>query len=117
MKAGTKRSCQISPDAPNSDKHIIGTPPTEDRPFLLRLYVAGGQIRSRQAIDAAQQLCQRLRACRLEICDIYKDPAVAKRDNIIAVPTLLRLKPPPRLTLIGNLADPFQVAVRLGARA
>ena len=72
---------------------------------LLRLYVAGGDVRSVEARRLCEQvlaLCQP-QPCRLEVVDVLEDPAQAERDRVLATPMLVRLEPPPLVRLIGGL--------------
>ena len=73
----------------------------------LRLYVAGANDRSRQAILRARQLCETefQGRYRLEVIDVYQQPILARDGQIVATPTLVRDFPRPVRRLIGNLAD------------
>lgn len=88
----------------------------QDRvPFVLRLYVAGLTTRSTLAINTIKDLCeQKLKdRCDLEVIDVSKRPDLAREDNIIAAPTLIRKLPLPLRRLIGDLADTDRVLVGL----
>jgi circadian clock protein KaiB len=81
----------------------------------LRLFVAGLGPRSTRAVADLQ----RLRAaygqhCQMEVIDIYASPAVAVQSQIVAVPTLARERPLPRLRIIGTIANIAQVAQHFG---
>lgn len=84
--------------------------------FVLKLYISGMTLRSRQAIDNLQKLCEEHLAGRyeLEIIDIYQQPALAKAAQIIAAPTLVRNLPLPEQRVIGDLSVPGRVLVLLG---
>lgn len=86
--------------------------------FVLRLYVAGTSARSARAIHNARQLCDTHLAGRyeLEVIDIYRDPARAKEDQILAVPTLIKKLPAPLKRFIGDLADEEGVVVGLDVK-
>ena len=72
----------------------------------LRLYVAGSTARSNQAIRLISRMCsQYLEDCSLEIVDVYQQPELAREDNIIAVPSVVRRSPGPVRRLIGDLSD------------
>ena len=73
----------------------------------LCLYVTDQTIRSRNAFDNAKRMCEEYLAGRyqLEVVDLMADPGRAKRDNIVAVPTLVRKRPLPARTVIGDLSD------------
>ena len=75
--------------------------------FVLRLFVAGATDKSRQAVLRVRQLCEaELKDnCKLEVIDIYQQPALARRNQIVATPTLIVEFPPPVRRFIGNLAN------------
>jgi circadian clock protein KaiB len=75
--------------------------------FVLRLYVAGTSSKSLRAIQNARQLCDEYLADRytLEVIDIFQQPQLAKDDQIIAVPTLIKKLPAPLRRFIGDLSD------------
>ena len=74
---------------------------------VLRLYVAGTSERSTRAIRNAKQICEEhlLGRYQLEVIDIFQQPALARDDQILAVPTLIRRLPPPPRRFIGDLSD------------
>jgi circadian clock protein KaiB len=71
------------------------------------LFVAGATTRSRQAILRVQTLCaQKLKGgCQLKVIDIYQQPKLARDNQIVATPTLIKELPRPVRRFIGNLAD------------
>jgi circadian clock protein KaiB len=93
------------------------TPPQEQK-YILRLYVAGVTPRSIHAIETTKRLCERNLFGRyeLEVIDIHQQPALARDDQIIAVPTLLRKLPIPLRTLIGDMSDEQRVLIGLDLR-
>ncbi len=74
---------------------------------ILRLYVAGATERSRRAILRARQLCEAdlTGNFELEVIDVYQQPSLARKGQIIATPTLVREFPRPVRRLIGNLSN------------
>lgn len=76
-------------------------------PYVLRLFVAGATVRSRQAILRVRQLCEaELKdQCTLEVIDIYQQPNLARANQIVATPTLIKDFPRPVRRFIGNLSD------------
>ena len=87
-----------------------------DRPrYVLRLYVAGMTARSMRAIAAIKDICEEHLAGRYELAviDLYQQPVLAKGDQIIATPTLLKQVPAPLRKLIGDLSDVERVLVGL----
>jgi len=83
--------------------------------FTLRLYVAGTTPRSTQAILDAENLCEKHLGgrFRLEVIDIYQRPALARDEQIVAIPTLVRRLPEPLRKLVGDLSDFQRVLVGL----
>ncbi len=86
---------------------------------VLRLYVAGLTPRSQEAIRTVTALCDERLAGRyeLEVIDIYQQPVLARGEQIIAVPTLIRKLPLPLRRLIGSMADQDRVLIGLDLRA
>jgi circadian clock protein KaiB len=86
--------------------------------YVLRLYVAGVTPRSVQAIETIKRICEEnlLGRYQLEVIDIHQQPALARGDQIIAVPTLLRKLPSPLRTLIGDMSDEQRVLIGLDLR-
>ncbi len=94
------------------------TPPVrKPRPasYVLRLYVTGMTPRSRLAIENIKSVCEEyLRGLYdLEIIDIYKRPYLAKDEQIVAAPTLIRKVPKPLRRFIGDLSDRERVLLGL----
>ncbi len=75
--------------------------------YVLRLYVTGMTPKSSQAIANVQELCKKHLAGRyeLEVIDIYQQPQLAKGEQIIAAPTLIKKLPLPLRRLIGDMSD------------
>jgi len=86
--------------------------------YTLRLYVAGLTPRSQEAIRTVTEICEDQLAgrCDLEVIDIYQHPVLAKGEQIIAAPTLIKKLPPPLRRIIGNMADKEKVLVGLDLR-
>jgi circadian clock protein KaiB len=85
-------------------------PPAAEK-YLLRLYVASNTPQSAAALRNLRQLCEEHLAGRyhLEVIDLAKHPQLAKRDQIVAVPTLVRKLPNPIRKFIGTLSNPDRV--------
>ena len=75
--------------------------------FFLRLYVAGATARSRQALRRVYQLCEaELKDnYELEVIDVYQQPELARDNQIVATPTLIKEFPRPVRRFIGNLLN------------
>lgn len=74
--------------------------------YVLRLYIAGISPKSQQAVTNIKEACERHLPGRyeLEVIDIYSKPSLAIDEKIVAVPTLLKVFPPPLRKLIGDLS-------------
>jgi len=83
--------------------------------YILRLYVAGITPRSEQAIRTVTAICEEHLEGRyeLEVIDIYQQPTLAKGEQIIAAPTLIKKLPPPLRRFIGSMADKDKILVGL----
>lgn len=87
--------------------------------FHLRLYVAGQSPKSVRAVENLRQVCEQHLAGRytVELVDLVENPHLARGDEIVAVPTLVRKLPPPIRKIIGDLSDTEKVLVGLQLRA
>jgi len=83
--------------------------------YNLRLYVAGQTPRSIAAIANLHKICEAHLSGRynVTIIDLMKDPALAQRDQIVAIPTLIRHLPEPLKRIIGDLSNIEKVLVGL----
>ncbi len=77
------------------------------RRYVLRLYVAGMTPRSQTAIRSVTAICEDYlkNDYELEIIDLYQQPALARGEQIIAAPTLIKKLPLPLRKFIGDLSD------------
>jgi circadian clock protein KaiB len=75
--------------------------------YVLRLYVTGMTPKSTRAIANVRKLCEKyLEGCyELDVIDIYQQPKLAKGEQIIAFPTLIKKLPLPLRRLIGDMSD------------
>ena len=89
------------------EAQLAKKPAKTSESFVLRLYVAGSSSKSVRAIQNARQLCDEYLEGRytLEVIDIFQQPSLAKDDQIIAVPTLIKKLPAPLRRFIGDLSD------------
>ena len=83
--------------------------------YLLRLYVAGNSLRSRSAIESIHSFCEENLKGRyqLEVIDIYQQPSLARGEQIIATPTLVKHLPLPLRKMIGDLTKKERILVGL----
>jgi circadian clock protein KaiB len=86
--------------------------------YLLRLYVAGLTPRSQTAIKNIKKICEEHLNGRydLEVIDVYQKPVLAKGEQIIAAPTLIKKLPLPLRRFIGDLSDSERILLGLELR-
>jgi len=86
-----------------------------DDVWTLRLYVAGDSPKSRTALANLQRLCETHLEGKyqIEVVDLKTRPELAKADQILALPTLVRRIPEPMKRLIGDLSDSERAMVAL----
>lgn len=86
--------------------------------WVLRLYVAGQSPKSVTALENLRRLCEeRLKGhYRIEVIDLLKNPHLAKDDQILAIPTLVKRLPIPVRRIIGDLSNTERVLVGLDLR-
>jgi circadian clock protein KaiB len=91
---------------------------SEKQKYVLRLYVAGITSKSSQAIQNITRICEENLKGQydLQVIDIYQQPTLAKGEQIIAAPTLIKKLPLPLRRFIGNLADKGKILVGLDLR-
>jgi circadian clock protein KaiB len=83
--------------------------------WRLRLYVAGQTPKSIAALANLKRLCESRLAgrYRIEVVDLVNQPHLARRDDIVVIPTLVRKLPPPIRKIIGDLSNEERVLVGL----
>jgi circadian clock protein KaiB len=93
-------------------------PAADDQSWELRLYVAGQTSRAVMAFANLKKICEEHvpGKYRIEIIDLLKHPQLAKGDQILAVPTLVRKLPVPVRKIIGDLSNIERVLVGLDLR-
>jgi circadian clock protein KaiB len=91
---------------------------TQDDFFELRLYVAGQTSKSIAAFANLKKICEEnlKEKYRIEVIDLLKNPQLAKGDQILAIPTLVRKLPQPIKKIIGDLSNTERVLVGLDIR-
>ncbi len=101
------------------DIELTMSEPREDGDkYVLRLYVTGSTSRSALAITNLKKLCENYLKGRyeLEIIDLYLKPGLAKGDQIIAAPTLIKELPLPFRRIIGDMSNRDKVLCGLDLR-
>ena len=84
----------------------------------LRLYVAGETVRSARALANLKRICEEhLKGqYHIEVVDVLKNPRLARGDQILALPTLVRKLPAPMKKIIGDLSNEERVLIGLDLR-
>jgi circadian clock protein KaiB len=88
---------------------------TSEEKYILRLYVAGMSPRSIRAIENIQKISEESLMGRyeLEVIDVYQQPELAKKEQLLAAPTLIKKLPLPLRRLIGDMSDKERILVGL----
>lgn len=89
-----------------------------DEQWELRLYIAGETAKSRAAVENLRKICDEHLPGRykIELVDLLKHPQLAKGDQIVAIPTLVRKLPNPVRKIIGDLSNTEKALVGLQLR-
>jgi circadian clock protein KaiB len=108
------------PAARSTSKRSANSPPArpELETFELRLYVAGQTRKSLTAIANLKRICEDHLQGRytVEVVDLLEHPQLARGDQILAIPTLVRKLPKPIKKIIGDLSNAEKVLVGLDVR-
>lgn len=91
---------------------------TDGQVWELRLYTAGQSPKSIAALQNLKRICEEHLADRytIEVIDLVQNPRLAKEDQIVAIPTLVRRLPDPLRKIIGDLSDTERALVGLQLR-
>ena len=92
--------------------------PAPGQKYVLKLYITGMTRRSQLALRNLEKICRERLAdnYELEVIDIYQQPSLAKGDQIIAVPTLVKKLPLPLRRMIGDLSQEDRIVLGLDLR-
>jgi circadian clock protein KaiB len=103
----------------NEGSHARGENGNDTSKWRLRLYVAGQSAKSIAAFANLKRICEtHLKGMyEIEVIDLLVDPQLAKGDQIIAVPTLVRQLPAPVKKIIGDLAKEDRVLIGLDLKS
>jgi circadian clock protein KaiB len=87
--------------------------------YIIKLYITGMTPRSQQALRNLEKVCREYLEgnYELEVIDIYQQPQLAKGDQIIAVPTLIKKMPLPLRRLIGDLSQEDRIVLGLDLKS
>lgn len=83
--------------------------------YVLRLYIAGTTAASSRSVESLRALCETHLSGRYElsVIDVFQQPVLAKDEQIIAVPTLIKKLPVPLRRIVGDLSNEQRVLVGL----
>ena len=106
MKAQPKRDAAKTSSETNGER------------WTLKLYVAGQSPKSSTAFGNLKRVCEENLKGRytIEVIDLLKNPRLAKDDQILAIPTVIRKLPPPVRRIIGDLSNTDRVFIGLDLR-
>ena len=93
-----------------------GKSKSNEDPYVFRLYVTGASPNSLRAIANTRELCEEHfnDNYELEIIDVHQQPSVARQENIIALPLLIKKHPLPEKRLIGDMSDMERILKSIG---
>ena len=86
--------------------------------YVLRLYISGSTLKSERAVENIKRVCEEYLDARyeLEVIDIYRQANLARDEQIVAVPTLIKRLPAPLQRLVGDMSDMPKVLFGLDLR-
>jgi circadian clock protein KaiB len=92
------------------------SPGKNDTDYVLRLFITGANPNSIRAVSNLKQICEDHIRGRysLEIIDVYQQQEVAEKEQLVALPLLIKKQPLPERRLIGDLSDTEKVLKGLG---
>lgn len=92
---------------------------SEKQVYILRLFITGASPNSSRAIANLKAICETYLKdnYELEITDVYQQPLIAQREQVIALPMLIKESPSPARRLIGDMSDTEKVLRGLGLPA
>lgn len=87
----------------------------EEGHYVLKLYVSGSSPRSTKAIANLKTICEEHLTGRydLEVIDVYQQPELARQNQLVAAPTLIKEQPQPVRKLVGDMSNESQVLFKL----
>jgi circadian clock protein KaiB len=93
--------------------------PGDEPVFTLRLFITGVSPNSVRAVANTKNMCEKYLAGRyeLEIIDVYQQPLIAEKEQLIAIPMLIRKFPLPERRLIGDMSDTIRVLTGLEVKS
>ena len=100
----------------NSEEHLSGKDEESSVEYVLRLFITGATPNSVRAVANIREICNKYLAGRysLEIIDVYQQREMAQKEQLVALPLLLKIHPLPERRMIGDLSDVGKVLQGLG---
>ncbi|WP_221389968.1 circadian clock KaiB family protein [Dyadobacter sp. NIV53] len=91
-------------------------PDDNSHPYVLRLFVKGASTNSLKAINNIKEVCEKYLSGNysLEIIDVHQQKSIAEKENIIALPLLIKSFPYPERRMVGDMSDTPRVLKGLG---
>ena len=111
----TKPIKPAQPKKPTAPARTPNARKAKAETYILRLYVAGQTPKSVAAFDNLKKICEEHLAGRykLQVVDLLENPKLARGDQILAIPTLVRKLPEPVRKIIGDLSNTERVLIGL----
>lgn len=84
--------------------------------YVLQLFIAGPSPRSQRAVSNVRRICQTgtlKNTCELQVIDIFQQPLLAKLEQIVAVPALVRKLPAPKQLFVGDMSNIETIVAKL----
>lgn len=106
--SSSRKSKSKAPTTNPEEKRTAKPKQSQADVWTLRLYIAGRGERSERALRNLRNLCEanmKEGTYKIEVIDLAKKPALAKADQILAIPTLVRKLPEPMKRIIGDLSN------------
>ena len=119
MKKPPKKNGPAGKRNPGSGRELAhGASHSRQRKYVLRLYVSGSTEKSTQAVENIKRICEEYLKNRydLQVIDLYQQPQLARGEQIVAVPTLIKRFPLPLRRLIGDMSNQEKVLWGLDLR-
>ena len=118
MTTNAKKTASLKPVREGGARQAKA-PTAESDMYILRLYIAGQTPRSVAALANLKEICEEHLAGRytLQVVDLLENPKLARGDQILAIPTLVRKLPMPMRRIIGDLSNTERVLVGLDLRS
>lgn len=84
---------------------------TKSYKYVFKLYITGATYHSMQAVTNIKKLCEEHipDSYELDIIDVYQQPHLAKEEQIIAAPTLIKILPDPVRRIVGDMSDTTKI--------